>query len=137
MDSDNHNLLKSREIRFFQFHPDARQAHSAALFLNDIQGIDEARPQSDTVLHVRYDLSQITLAAIDSALTELGFHLNTTLMDKFKRALYYYTEEAECANYGLKPCSCSDNSLHVYISRYQSKQHGCRDTRPPHWRNYL
>ncbi len=138
MDSKNYSAIKSREIRFFPYHPDPKQAHSAALFLADINGVEEVRPQTDHELFIRYDLSKISLQMIDEALTELGFHLNTTLVDKLKRALYYYTEDAECSNYGFNTCeSCEGQSLKIYINRYQSKKHGCRDNRPQHWRNYL
>lgn len=135
MERDNEILLRDREIRFCRLNPDETQAHSASLILSDVEGVRLAQPVNPHLLHVRYDLSFITLNIIEDALLELGFHLDNSLMYKLKRALYYYTEETQRANLGLETVSFADKQ--VFINRYLRRSHGCRDERPEHWRNYL
>lgn len=128
-------LVKHREIRFCRLHPDNTQAHSASLILSDVEGIHLVQPVEPHLLHVSYDITRITLNIIEGALSELGYHLDNSLMYKLKRALYYYTEETQRANLGLEEACCPDKQM--FISRYLRRRHGCRDQRPEHWRNYL
>lgn len=129
------DLIKYRDIRFCGLHPDTSQAHSASLVLSDVDGIIKAHPLSHQTLHLSYDVTRITLSVIESALVDLGYHLDNSLMFKLKRALYYYTEETQRANLGLRECCSTD--VQVFINRYQRLRHGCRDMRPNHWRTYL
>lgn len=134
MVDDAQSLIKHREVRFVALNPDPKQAHTATLLLDEVDGIVQARPISPHILHVTYDITVITLAMIEASLVEVGFHLENTLMSKLKRALYYYTEDTQRANLGLeKP---SSDSTHIFIDRYQRARHGCRDQRPHHWRKY-
>ncbi len=132
MDTDPDSRIKHREILFCTLRPDD-QAKAASLLLNGVEGVLYARPVGDTQLLVGYDIRHVTLNIIDDALTELGFHLANHLMAKFKRALYYYTEETQRQNMGLEQCN---TGVHVFIQRYQRLQHGCRDGRPEYWRKY-
>lgn len=134
MERDNDILVKHREVRFCRLHPDKTQAHSASLVLSDVEGIHLVRPVDPHLLHIRYDISFITLNIIEEALVELGYHLDNSLMHKLKRALYYYTEETQRANLGMDGPGCAKQ---VFINRYLRRSHGCRDERPEHWRNYL
>ena len=45
MEEDTQQLIKHREIRFFELHSDDNQAHSATLFLADVEGILRAGMQ--------------------------------------------------------------------------------------------
>ncbi len=128
-------LLKQREIRFCRLHPDTAQAHSASLVLSDLEGIHHVQPMETYQLIVSYDVSVITLNLIEEVLVELGFHLDNSLMNKLKRALYDYTEETQRANLGLDEARSPDKQM--FINRYLRRRHGCRDERPEHWRNYL
>ncbi len=128
--------IKHREIAFRELHPDATQAHTAAVFLNDVDGVLQIEPASATLLKVSYDVLAITLKEIEDALRELGLHLDNRLMFRMKRALYYYTEETLRANCGC-PQGPSNCTRKVFALRYQHMNHGCRDQRPEHWRRYL
>jgi hypothetical protein len=134
MERDNELLVRHREIRFCRLHPDKTQAHSASLMLSDVEGIHHVQPVDPHLLHIRYDISFITLNIIEEALVELGYHLDNSLMHKLKRALYYYTEETQRANLGMEGSCCAKQ---MFINRYLRRSHGCRDERPEHWRNYL
>lgn len=135
MERDNSILVRQREIRFCRLHPDNTQAHSASLVLSDVDGVHHVQPVEPHLLHIRYDISMVTLNILEEALTELGYHLDNSLMNKLKRALYYYTEETQRANLGMEKACCADKQM--FINRYLKRSHGCRDERPEHWRNYL
>lgn len=136
MDRGHDELIKLREVMFCALNPDPRQAHTATLLLQGLDGIVEAEPLGDHLLQVRYDVTVITLRGIEEMLVEVGFHLASNLMSKLKRALYYYTEDTQRANLGLDGQTAARN-VKVFVQRYQQLRHGCRDDRPEHWRNYL
>lgn len=133
MEKDELSLIKHREIYFNDLRPDD-QAHDASLLLADLEGVHQTSPVSRIQLLVTYDVSKITLQALDELLTEMGYHLSSKLLFKLKRALYYYTEETQRINLGLEG-GCKD-CVQLFINRYQRLRHGCRDDRPEHWRNY-
>jgi hypothetical protein len=136
--ADENELIKHREIGFRGPHPDADQAGSAMLLLADAQGILDVRRISNVTIGVTYDLRLVYFAALESALQETGFHLDNSLLYKLRRALITYTEEIQRHNLGLEEMSCGQNCAQkVFISSYRKKEHGCRDDRPPHWREYL
>lgn len=135
MEREMNGLIKHREIRFSRWSPDTMQAHSACHVLHDVEGIHHVQPLESHLLQISYDVSHISLSIIDEVLVELGFHLDNSLLHKLKRALYYYTDETQRANLGLEGACCPDKQM--FINRYLRRQHGCRDERPEHWRNYL
>ena len=129
-------LIKQREICFAPLHPDPHQARTALLLLDGIDGMESVWLLDDHRLEVRYDLRKLSLQVIEDLLVELGFHLDTHLLAKLKRALYHYTEETECANRGCEQPN-SGATREVFVNRYQHLPHGCRDPRPEYWRRYL
>lgn len=136
MDSDETELTKHREIVFADLHPDPNQARTAALMLADVEGIIKVYPTSRTVLELSYNVLQVSLEQIEEALVEVGFHLSSRLIYRVKRALWYYTEETQRANNGC-PRGNSNCTQKIFVSRYTSQDHGCRDHRPEYWRKYL
>ena len=130
------NFTKQRDVMFNPLHDDENQASTASQMLIDLDGVVLADAISETHLIIRYDLRYFTLVDIEELLTTVGFHLDNNLLIKLKRALYQYTEETERANLGCLEGQ-SNSTREVFINRYQKLPHGCRDTRPDHWRNYL
>ena len=130
------NVIKEREIAFMELHPNPDQADTAAQLLRDINGVLEAAATEPILLRVRYNVLQISLEQIETGLAELGFHLSGKVLDKMRRALYYYTEETQRANSG---CSGGESNCtrNVFVNRYTRLDHDCRDLRPEHWREYL
>jgi hypothetical protein len=128
--------IKTRDIFFDQSHPDKQQARTAAERLAGAEGILEATVLSDNHLRLTYHLLEINLEQIEEALIEAGFFLKNNLINKLRDALFFYTEETERANQG---CNRGDSNCtrKVFIARYNQIDHGCRDTRPDHWRRYL
>ncbi len=129
------DLIKRREIRFCHLHPDPDQARSVLLLLSDAEGITDIQFIDELCLSVSYDVRILTLQAIEDILMRLGYHLDNRLLIRMKRALYAYSEETQRDNLG---CSTeADNHTTVFVKRYSSNHHGCRDKRPEHWRKYL
>lgn len=130
------DAIKHREIWFRGPHHDPNQAQTATLVLSDVDGVLHAQPRHAELLYVTYDVRYVTLQVIDALLSELGFHLDNNLLVKLRRALYYYTEEAQqdALGCGRGRGNCTQA---VFINRYRQIEHGCRDVRPDHWRHYL
>lgn len=130
------DTVKDRELLFSELHSDPNQAHSAAGLLESVTGVLHAHAVSQLRLQLRYDLNHITYRVVEEILVGTGFHLENSLLTKLRRALYYYTEDAQLENRG---CQRGDSNctVKVFVNRYDRLRHGCRDDRPPHWRRYL
>lgn len=133
--SDAEELIKRRELRFCHLHPDPNQARSALLLLSDAEGVLDITLANELCLYITYDVRYMTLDAIEKVLIRLGYHLDNRLLYRMKRALYSYSEETQRANLGVS--ESTDNTTQVFVKRYSSNYHGCRDKRPDHWRKYL
>ena len=135
METDVDNLVKDREICFATLHPSADQARAAALTLGEIEGIQQLQTFGPALLRVRYHLLSTTYSELLGRLEEEGFHIANDLLYRLKRALYCYTEETQRANLG---CHAGERNCtrKVFVNRYKRQEHGCRDSRPEHWRQY-
>ena len=133
--SDAEELIKRRELRFCHLHPDPNQGRSALLLLSDAEGVLDITLANELCLYITYDVRYMTLDAIEKVLIRLGYHLDNRLLYRMKRALYSYSEETQRANLGVS--ESTDNTTQVFVKRYSSNYHGCRDKRPDHWRKYL
>jgi hypothetical protein len=133
--SEAEELIKRRELRFCHLHPDPDQARSALLLLSDATGVLDISLADELCLYITYDVRYLTLDATEKVLTRLGYHLDNRLLYRMKRALYHYSEETQRANLGVS--ETTDNTTQVFVKRYSSNYHGCRDKRPEHWRKYL
>lgn len=134
MSEENPSTLKHREILFRGPHAEGDQARKATLVLSCVEGVVQVRPEAPDQLRMTYDVSCISLQIIEGLLEELGFHLDNNLLNKLRRALYYYCEDAERAQLGCRGGNCTQA---VFIEQYRQRPHGCRDERPEHWRRYL
>lgn len=136
MEKPDANLIKEREIAFMEFHPNPNQAETAARLLQGLDGVREARALDPVLLRVRYNVMEITLEQMETGLAELGFHLSGRILDKVRRALYYYTEETQRVNNGC-PRGDTNCTRNVFVNRYSRLDLDTRDPRPEHWREYL
>jgi len=135
METQADSLFKEREIVFTSLHPDPDQAGSAAALIVEIEGIERVESVDACTLHVTYHLLVICLADIEQFLEARGFHLDMRLKYKIRRALHHYTEETQRANLGCAKGE-SNCTQKVFVNRYRSRNHGCQDERPEHWRQY-
>ena len=127
--------LKQREVRFCTFDPAARPARDAAQLLLKAPGVETVQALTRDSLQIHYRLTQISLQIIEESLSELGFHLDNSLLCRMKRSLIYYCEETEMANMG-RSHDKANATLDIFINCYQQQPHGCRDRRPRHLRHY-
>jgi hypothetical protein len=135
MEARGDGLLKRREIAFCTLHPDPNQAASAAALLIETEGVEHVEVIGAEMVGVSYQLLRTCLADIERLLEAQGFHLDNRLMYRIRRALYHYMEETQRANLGCpKGANCTEK---VFVNRYRSRDHGCQDERPEHWRRYL
>ena len=135
MDSNPAGLLKRREIRFRNLDPHANDATEAMQLLLDVAGIEHIMATTQDCMHIHYDLRHISLQMIEAALIEVGFHLDNSLLCKLKRALFYYIEETQLMNLAYDH-NQAISTIDVFINCYNQRQHGCRDERPAHLRQY-
>jgi len=126
--------LKRRAIRLGGADASPERVHSAAYLLRDVKGITEVRIVSRNRLVVRYNVRQITLQVIEALLREFGYQLETGLMCRCLRAVFYYLEDIECSDPIHDQAECTRD---VFITRYLRRPHGCRDQRPDYLRRYL
>lgn len=136
MDKLGDGLFKEREISFCTLHPDPDQAGSAAALLIELDGVHHVEVLHAGAVQIRYHLLAICLIDIEEVLEKNGFHIDNGLMNKVRRALFHYTEETQRANLGCArgEANCTQK---VFVNRYRSREHGCQDDRPEHWRRYL
>ena len=133
-------VIKRREIRFVALHPDPDQAETARGVLAESSSVIAAERRSEISLCVSYDLRRVTLAEIEEALQELGFHLENGLLYKLKRALRAFAEENERVAMGASSAKAQwaepNDPRDVFMRNYRQHRHGCRDERPRIWREY-
>ena len=135
---DQAPIIKHREIVLRGPSDPSLQVDNALLLLADVDGMVSATKLSSTRLSISYDLRLITLEQIETAMGEVGYHLDASIMSKLKRALYYYTEDNERMNLGLDKISCSNGcAIKVFVNHYRKTEHGCRDQRPEHVKHYF
>lgn len=135
MDNQTSNLIKQRDISFSALTNDPNPAHVATDLLEGITGILRIAPRSSHLLTVEFSLHIVTLRFLHQTLTEVGFHLDNSLLYKIKNALYYYTEETQLANLGHQQTE-SKSTKQIFINSYLQKSHGCRDERPDYYHFY-
>jgi len=136
MDSPSTDFIKTREIHFRNVDTATNDAREAMRLLMDARGIEQIRALSDDCIQITYDIRQVTLQALESALAEVGFHLDNNLLVKVKRALFYYTEETQLMNLGYQHDQ-ANSTLDIFVNCYDHSKHGCRDERPEYLRHYL
>ena len=86
------DTIKNREIRFKLSTPD--QAKKAEQLLSGVPGIEHTEVTAPCCMHISYNVEELTLQMIESALREVGFDLDDGLIVRLKRAVFSYCEDA-------------------------------------------
>ena len=126
------DITKDREIRFTSSLTETDQAENAVRLLIDIVGIKLVTPARPNVLRVRYDIREITLHMLESALIDVGFSLHNGLTLRFKRGVIAYCEGALRSSLGVETEQQQAPSLTLNKTTKQNL-----DPRPDNWRNYV
>ena len=93
------DIIKNRTIRFKLSEPD--QAEKARQVLADVPGIEHLEVFDSDCLSISYTVEELTLQMIESALREVGFELDDSIVSNLKRAVFSYCEEALRASIGI------------------------------------
>ena len=93
------DIIKNRTIRFKLSQPD--QAEKARQILADVPGIERLEVSDTDCLSIRYTVEELTLQMIESALREVGFELDDSIVTNLKRAVFSYCEDALRASIGV------------------------------------
>lgn len=135
MDPLHDELLKQHDILLQTGADDDDVADDAVALLTGVDGIVDVYAIDKHCLCVRYDLRLICLRVIEEALTEIGISLDNSLLQKMRRAIFYYMEETQLDNLGASHYQ-SKSTLEVSVNRYNQRAHGCRDDRPDYYHHY-
>ncbi|MDT8452481.1 MAG: hypothetical protein RQ936_07035 [Gammaproteobacteria bacterium] len=129
-----HDIIKNREIRFTHSLAEADQAEKAVRLLADIVGIELANKTRPNVLHVRYDVRDITLQMLEAALEDVGFSLHHNMTMRCKREIIAYCEGALRSSLGIDTDRQHPHSLS--LAKPVPDNHNL-DPRPDNWRKYI
>jgi len=121
-----------RQLTFTSLPPG--QAKQAMELLHDLPHLEVLGTVGDTGLLIRYELPFYTLARIEIALIDQGFHLDNSLLQKLRRALTHYLENLCCQN--LTQPGQLERSRRIYARVYEHHPHGDHDDTPPELREY-
>ncbi|MHB1231107.1 MAG: hypothetical protein ACYCZQ_00790 [Burkholderiales bacterium] len=123
---------RTRQLSFSRLPPG--QAKAALLLLHDLPHLTVLGTAGDTGLMIRYELPYYTLEKIELALIDQGFHLDNSLINKLRRALFYYAENIQCQN--LAQPAQRERTRRIFAQVYEHHSHGDHDDTPPEWREY-
>lgn len=128
-------IRKQRTILFAELPPE--QVPEAADYLGTLERL-EVNPFAERLaIDVGYDLRDHSLEELEEALVGLGFHLDTSLLSKLRRALIFYAEETQLHNLEAPPGPQLKKSQHeAYTHAWERHPHGDHDDTPPEWREY-
>lgn len=126
------DVNKRREI---VFHPTpSGQVEFALAFLKELPNLEVER-RSPLLVEVSYCVQEYSLESIEGALLRIGCHLETTLLIRLKRALYYYVERIQRENMVLPETHTKDYSM-AHAEAWKTRLHGDHDDTPAEWRQY-
>ncbi len=118
---------KEREIRFGKLPPG--QVERAFQFLSGLEFLTVAPVPGRLALRVAYEIFDYTLEALEDALKDQGFHLDSTLYSKITRALSYYCEETQLHTLE-SPQRLIKKSNEAYVQAWAHHPHGDHDDTP-------
>lgn len=127
-------IRKARTIAFDKLPPG--QVPEARDFLTSVDRLEVAPASEKLALDVAYDLHDHSLEEIETALQDKGFHLDSTLLSKLMRALYYYVEETQLHNLDAPDRLLKKSQHRAYTQAWERHPHGDHDDTPPEWREY-
>jgi hypothetical protein len=124
---------KHREIRFSKLRPG--QTDEARRVLAQLEHLEVEPGLLVNSVSVWYEISDYTLAALEEALVEQGFHLDSSLYSKLVRAIVYFCEDTQLRNL-RQPERLIKKSNEVYVQAWEHHPHGDHDDTPPDLREY-
>lgn len=125
------DIDKLREIVFHPLPP--AQADRAFALLSAVPGLQVTRSGPQT-LQVRYPVTDHCLQDLETLLADAGFHVESTLLIRIKRALVYYCEHVQRDN--LHKPEVQTKRFKPHVEAWAKHPHGDHDETPTEWRQY-
>jgi len=122
------DIVKNRVLRFAR--SGGNQAEKAMKLLADVNGIEQMSVTAPDRLHIRYDLQHLSMQILESALKQVGFKLDNSIITRIKRALYAYCEDTQRSTLGIEQAKAEHHALSL-------SDQGTHDPRPDNWRHYV
>lgn len=124
------DIIKKREIRFAPHCSSPQEVEKAIRVLADVKGIETMHASQKAGLKIHYDIRQLTLQMLESALITVGFKLDNSLITRLKRGICAYCEDTHRSSLGV------DQVNHEHPS-FTLPEHIAQDPRPDNWRHYV
>ena len=124
------DIIKKREIRFAPDFSTPDEIQKAIRVLADVKGIEAMTSSRKSGMKIRYDVRQLTLQMLESALVSVGFKLDNSLFTRFKRGICAYCEDAHRSSLGVDQVNHEHPSITL-------PEHLAEDPRPDNWRHYV
>ena len=122
---------KLREIAFHLLPPG--QTERALDLLGGLPGLRVERIGPKT-LQVFYRITEYSLEELETLLADRGFHVESTLLIRVKRALVYYCEHVQREN--LHKPEVQTKKYKPHMEAWEKQPHGDHDETPTEWRQY-
>ena len=127
-------IRKERTLLFARLPPG--QVSEASSLLRCVEGLDVVPRPENLAIDIGYDLHEHSLEELEGALQHKGFHLDSSLLNKLRRALIYYVEETQLHNFGAPERLLKKSQHEAYTQAWERHLHGDHDDTPPEWREY-
>mgnify|MGYP000858048540 FL=1 len=122
---------KLREIAFHPLPPE--QTERAYALLSALPGLRVTRTGPLT-LQASYCITDHTLQDLETLLAANGFHVESTLLIRVRRALIYYCEHVQREN--LHKPEVQTKKYKPHMEAWEKNPHGDHDETPTEWRKY-
>ena len=112
-------LHKVRHICFANLPP--QNLAGALKLLGTMTRLEASLAPQQRCLSVRYELGHHTLEILETLLSNHGYHLDNSLLQKIKRALIYHCESCQLEN--LRAPTREQHLRSIYLSSAHSPEH--------------
>ncbi|MCX7192973.1 MAG: hypothetical protein NTY60_05025 [Proteobacteria bacterium] len=131
------NPFELEKIRELWFMPEpADQTARALAILSGLANLKAFRTPKPHVLEIHYNLRDYTLAGLERALEQEGFHLDHSFLHHIGRNIIYYCEDTTLHNMEIRGHITKKNEKEVFIEVSGRHAHTEHAANPPQRREY-
>ncbi|MDO8206384.1 MAG: hypothetical protein Q7T38_01030 [Gallionella sp.] len=128
------DLEKKREL-WFAAEP-ANQVARALIILSGLPNLKAFATPKAHVLEIHYNLRDYTLAGLENALEQEGFHLDQSFLHHVSRNIIYYCEDTSRHNMEIRGHVTKKNEKDVFVEVCGHHLHKEHASKPPELREY-
>ncbi|MDD4929493.1 MAG: hypothetical protein PHP85_09475 [Gallionella sp.] len=126
------DLEKKRELWFTT----AEQLDRALEILSGLPNLTAERTAKAQVLEICYNLNDYTLAGLEHALEQEGFHLDHSFLHHVSRNIIYYCEDTSRHNMEIRSHATKMNEKDVFVEVCGQHSHKEHASKPPELREF-